>query len=186
MLSDADKLMLTYVNGSRQNKIGADIDFTYKFGKYISVNPAFSVFHTRSTGKYNEIDLSTDDFAWTGSLKTTIKPEKKTEVQIFLNYNSALTLPQFRLGEIYYADVSVRRSFLDNKLSVSLTMTDVFNTRKWNIESDNVVYKLDNYSKNQTRMVWLGLTFNFNSYKANKPQKGGDGETDSSIIKLGN
>ena len=65
-------------------------------------------------------------------------------------------------------------------------MTDVFNTRKWNIESDNVVYKLDNYSKNQTRMVWLGLTFNFNSYKANKPQKGGDGETDSSIIKLGN
>ena len=185
MLSDADKLMLTYVNGSRQNKIGADLDITYKFNKYISVNPAFSVFHTRSTGQYNEIDLSTDDFAWTGSLKTTIKPEKRTEVQIFLNYNSPLSLPQFRLGEIYYADISVRRSFLDNKLSVSLTMTDVFNTRKWNIESDNAVYKLDNYSKNQTRMVWLGLTFNFNSYKANKPQKSGDGEIDNRIIKLG-
>lgn len=186
VLADADKLMLTYVNGSRQNKIGGDVDFNYKFGKYVSVNPAVSAFYMRSTGQYNEINLTAEGFAWTGSLKTTIKPEKMTEMQIFLNYNSAISLPQFRLGEIYYADISIKRSFFNNKFSASLTMTDVFNTMKWNIESDNAVYKLNNYSKSQTRFLWLGLTFNFNSYKANKPQKNGEVESDNRVIKLGN
>ena len=90
MLSVPDKLILTYVNGDRQNKIGGDFDITYKFNKYFSINPSFSVFHTQSDGQYNEIDLSTNNLAWTGNIKTIIKPEKKTEIQLFLNYNSPI------------------------------------------------------------------------------------------------
>ena len=186
LLSPPDKLILTYINGDRQNKIGADFDITYKFNKYISINPAFTVFHTKSSGQYNEIDLSTNDLAWTGNLKAIFKPEQKTELQLFLNYNSPVALPQFNLSEIYYADIAVKRTFFNNKFSASLTLSDVFNTRNWEINSDNVVYKLYNYSKSETRVFWIGFTFNFNSFKANKAQKNGDNENDSGIIKLGN
>jgi len=185
MLSVPDKLIVTYVNGNRQNKAGTDIDITYKINKIISVNPALSVFYIKSNGKYNEIDLSTDNLAWTGNLKTIIKPKKNTELQIFLNYNSPIALPQFNLSEIYYADIAVKRTIFNNKLSVSLTLSDIFNTREWAIKSDNAVYKLDNYSKSETRIFWIGLTYNFNSYKSNKSQKNGDAENDGGIIKLG-
>jgi len=185
MLSVPDKLILTYVNGDRQNKVGSDFDITYKFNKYISINPGFSIFHTNSTGQYNEIDLSTNNLAWTGNIKTIIKPEKKTEIQLFLNYNSPIELPQFNLSEIYYADIAVKRTNLDNKFSVSLTLTDIFNTRSWEIISDNAIYKLNNYSKSETRILWVGLTYNFNSFKGGKTQKNGDNENDGGIIKLG-
>jgi outer membrane receptor protein involved in Fe transport len=185
MLSLPDKLILTFVNGDRQHKIGGDFDITYKLVKFLSINPGVSIFYTKSTGQYNEIDLSTSNLAWTGNIKIIIKPEKKTEIQLFFNYNSPIELSQFNLSEIYYADISVKRTFFDNKLAVSLTLTDIFNTRNWEISSDNAIYKLINYSKSETRILWIGLTYNFNSFKAGKPQKNGDNESEGGIIKLG-
>ncbi|HPL05391.1 MAG TPA: TonB-dependent receptor [Bacteroidales bacterium] len=58
LLSTPDKLIITYVNGDKQNKIGSDFDITYKPNKYISINPSFSIFYTKSIGQYNEIDLN--------------------------------------------------------------------------------------------------------------------------------
>lgn len=183
-LSPPDNLILSYVNGSRLNKMGADIDYAYKFNKVLSVNPAFSVFYTKSTGNYNEIDLSVNNFAWTGNIKTTIRPDQKTDIQILLNYNSPTALPQFNLSEIYYADIALKRNFLRDKMAVSLSLTDVFNTRKWIVQSDNSVFKLYNSSKNNTRILWIGITYNINSFKS-KTQNNNGTESDNAIIKLG-
>ena len=185
LLSPPDKLTITYVNGKRENKMGADIDVNYNICKYISINPILSGFIAQTTGQYNEIDLSAKSLAWTGSLKVLIKPEKYTEIQLFFNYNSPLTLPQFKLDQIYYLDVSVKRSFFKNKFTASLTVTDVFNTYKWNIKSNNSIFNLKNHSKPQTRIFWIGLAYNFNAYKADGKSQRSNNEPDSGIIKLG-
>ncbi len=203
-LIDNDKLMLTYVNGNRQNKIGADFDYNINIGKYISLNPTLSAFYTKSTGYFtpNEeptslahggpislahgdpISLASKGFAWTASLKILIKPDKKTDIQLFSNYNSPISLPQFRLNEVFYSDLSIKRSFLGNRFGASITLTDIFNSRKWKIESDNPIYKLHNFSKSQTRFVWFGITLNFNSYKPSKTQKNSESDSNNPIIKL--
>lgn len=183
--ADNTSLILTYVNGERQYKIGGDFDISYKFNKYISINYSSSIFQTNSTGQYNGIDLSTNNLAYTENFKTIIKPDQKTELQLFLNYNSPIALPQFYLSEIYYADIALKRRLFNNKFSVSLTLTDIFNTRNWEIQSDNSIYKLNNYSKSETRLIWLGLKYNFNSYKSSKSRKNGNDGNDSRIIKLG-
>jgi outer membrane receptor protein involved in Fe transport len=185
LLSTPDKLIITYVNGDKQNKIGSDFDITYKPNKYISINPSFSIFYAKSIGQYNEIDLNTNNIAWTGNLKTIIKPEKRTEIQLLINYKSPIQLPQFNVSEIYYADFAIKRTFFDNKLSVSLSLTDIFNTYYWKINSNNSIYKLNNDSKSQTRILWIGLTYNFNSFKGVKSQKDEGKANDSGIIKLG-
>lgn len=185
LLSPPDNLILTYINGKRDNKIGGNIDLNYNIIKYLSINPVFSLFYSQTTGQYNEIDLNTKGLAWTGSLKVMIKPEKQTEIQIFLNYNSPINLPQFKLGQIYYLDMSVKRTFLKNKLTASLTLTDIFNTSKWDIQSDNNIYNLQNHSKNETRIFWLGLAYNFNAYRLDSKMQRSGVESDNSRIKLG-
>lgn len=177
-------LIVTYANGDRSNKLGIDIDVTYKICKSFLVNPGFSVFHVNSTGKYNEIDLSTNNVAWSANIKTLYKPDAKTELTLLLNYNSPIALPQFNLTSIYYADIGLRRNFLSNKLAMSLTLTDIFNTRKWIIQSDNTIFKLHNDSKTDSRILWLGFTYNFNSFKAVKSQKN-EGVESEGLIKLG-
>lgn len=184
LLSNPDKLILTYVNGGRQNKAGGDFDATYKLNKSFMVSPSLSIFYTKGSGTYNEIDLSTNDLAWGGNIKTIIRPEQETEFQLLLNYNSPVALPQFNLGEIYYADIAAKRSFFDNKLVLSLTLSDIFNTRKWVVNSENKVFKLNNTSKVDTRIFWVGITYNINSFTSQPPKSEGT-EGDGGVIKLG-
>lgn len=183
-LLSSNNLIVTYVNGNKQIKTGVDLDANFKMNKIFSVNPAFSVFYTKSDGKYNEIDLGSSGMAWTGNIKFSVKPEARTDFQLLLNYNSPIALPQFKLDEIYYADFAVKRTFLKNKIALSFTVSDVFNTRQWIINTDNSAYKLYNKSKNDTRIFWFGFTYNFNSYKSSNGQKS-EVENDGSLIKLG-
>lgn len=185
LFSNPDKLFLTNVNAERQNKIGGDFDITFKINKMFLISPSSSVFYTKTSGNYNEIDLSTSDFAWAGNIKTIIKPDQETELQLIVNYNSPVTLPQFKLREIYYADISARRTFLDKKLVLSLTLSDIFNTRKWIVNSENKVFNLSNSSKNDTRIFWIGLTYNINSYTSSQPNKNEGIDGDNGVIKLG-
>jgi outer membrane receptor protein involved in Fe transport len=183
-LSNSNKLIVTYVNGNRQNKIGGDFDARYKFNGILSVNPSLSLFYTKSNGNHNGIDLGTSNLAWAGNIKTVIKPVENTELQILLNYNSPIDLPQFKLDKIYYADIALKYNLVNNKLALNLAVSDVFNTRKWNIESANSVFRLNNSSKNDTRVFWFGLTYSLDSYKANESQKT-EGTDERELIKLG-
>jgi hypothetical protein len=60
----------------------------------------------------------------------------------------------------------------------------MFNTRSWDVYSDNPVFTLVNNSKNRSRMFWLGITWNFHSFK---PARGGQKqqEEDRSVIRIG-
>ena len=182
-LPSPQSLIVTYANGDRSNKFGIDMDVSYKVCKSFSVNPGFSVFQIGSTGKYNEIDLSSNNVAWSANIKTLYKPDPKTELTLLLNYNSPIALPQFNLNSIFFADIGIRRNFLSDKLAMSLTLTDIFNTRKWIIQSDNTIFKLHNDSKTDSRILWLGFTYNFNSFKA-KSQKN-EGVESEGLIRLG-
>ena len=151
----------------------------------LSINPNFSLFSLKSDGAFQGIDLETSGVAWTGNIKLAVKPDKATDIQLFINYSSPIALPQFKLSEIYYADLSIKRSILKNKMALSLTVTDLFNSRQWIINTNNNVYKLHNKSKNDTRVLWLSLTYNFNSYKTSNSQKKESSEGDAGLIKLG-
>lgn len=184
-LSTTNNLIISYANGNKQLKTGVDVDANFKLNKVFSINPTFSLFYTNSNGAYQGIDLGTNNVAWTGNLKFTAKPDKATDIQLFLNYNSPIALPQFKLNEIYYTDFAIKRAILKNKMALSFTVTDVFNTRQWIINTNNNVYKLYNKSKSDTRVFWFGISYNFNSYKSSNSQKNESTDNDGGLIKLG-
>ena len=68
-------------------------------------------------------------------------------------------------------------------MSVSELLTDVFYTYKWQVESRNNIFELTNISTRKSRMLWLGLSYNFNSFKQRKAESKAD--SDRSLIKLG-
>ena len=185
LLSVPDKLVITYVNGDKQRMLGSDFDLTYQVSKRLNLQSSTSVFQTRTTGMYDGIDLSTSNLVWTSIFKVQIKPDVKTDIQVLLNYHSPFDLPQFKVNEIYYADLSIKRMLIKNKLSISLTLTDVFDTRNWEVTTQNNVYKFYNYSKMESRVLWLGIAYNFNSYTARKQAKPAENEQDKGVIRLG-
>ena len=62
------------------------------------------------------------------------------------------------------------------------SQTDVFNTATWEVYSHTNIFDLTKISRNKSRMLWLGISYNFNSFKQKSAQKK---ETDRSLIRLG-
>ena len=95
-----------------------------------------------------------------------------------------LYFPQFTTRTIHFGNIGVKQYFLKNSLTVSALLMDVFNTRRWDVYSDNSVFSLVNNSKNRSRVFWLGITWNFHSFK---PARGGQKpqEEDRSVIRIG-
>jgi hypothetical protein len=110
-------------------------------------------------------------------------PMKGMTIQAQYFVTTPQYFPQFTTKTIHYCNLGIRQQLPKKGLTFSALLTDVFNTRRWDISSDNPVYTLVNNSKNRSRIFWLGISWNFHSYKPVGGQK--KQEEDRSVIKLG-
>lgn len=136
-----------------------------------------------TTGEYNGANLRNQGWVNNSNIALNFKPLKGMNIQLHYFCITPQHFAQFTTRTIHYMNIGLKQSFLKNELTVSALLTDVFNTRRWDIVSDNNIYSLVNNSKNRSRMFWLGITFNFNSFKpATSKQKQ---EEDRSVIRIG-
>ena len=80
-------------------------------------------------------------------------------------------------------NLGFKQKLMKGSMTVSVLLTDVFKTAKWEVSSHNNIFDLTNISHNKSRMLWLGISYNFNSFKQKGGQKKAD--NDRSLIKLG-
>lgn len=179
-----DILIMTYINGDMDLKAGIDHNFKFNLLKWFSVDLATNTYYTESKGNYEGADIHNHGWANNSNIALNIKPIKGMNIQTQYFLTTPQHFPQFTTRTIHYGNIGISQSFLKGALTATATLTDVFNTRRWDISSDNSVYSLVNNSKNLTRMFWLGITWNFNSFK---PLKGAQKkqEEDRSVIRLG-
>lgn len=180
-----EALMITYVNGSRSNKVGADLNLRNKLTSWLTASLSANAYYGHTKGEVSGIDLSSSKIMWQGNIAASITPSKKDDISLQYFYSSPAVYPQFQTQAVHYMDVSYKRVLIKNILTASLSLTDVFNTRKWNIVSNNAIYSLDNKSKNESRVLWLGLSFNLNKKQLSKPQQKEPGQEPENLIRLG-
>ena len=79
-------------------------------------------------------------------------------------------------------NIGFKQRLLKGAMTASVLLTDVFKTAKWEVSSFNNVFDLTNISRNKSRMLWLGISYNFNSFKQKSVKKA---DNDRSLIRLG-
>ena len=181
---DKDILVMTYVNGDMFLTSGIDHSIRLDILRWFSMDISTDTYYTRSRGSFSGADTNNSGWVNNSNAALIFKPLKGMNIQAQYFVTSPQHFPQFTTKTVHYCNIGIKQSFLKNSLTLSALLTDVFNTRRWDIASDNAVYSLDNLSKNLSRMFWLGISWNFNSYKPlNGMQK--KGEEDRSVIRLG-
>lgn len=177
-------LIMTYINGEMDLKAGIDHSLKFNLLKWFSADLAANIYYTESRGSYEGADIHNHGWVSNSNIALNFKPLKGMNIQAQYFLATPQYFPQFTARTVHYGNIGISQSFLKGALTASAVLTDVFNTRRWDISSDNSVYSLVNNSKNLSRMLWLGITWNFNSYK---PLKGAQKkqEEDRSLIRLG-
>ncbi len=177
-------LITTYINADSDVKTGMDHTIRYSPVRWLTVDLASNTFYSASRGSFKGTGIRNQGWTNNSNAGLTIRPFSGTEIQVQYFVTTPQYFPQFTTRAIHYGNIGIKQSFLKNSLTVSALLTDVFNTHGWDVYSDNPVFTLVNDSKNRSRMFWLGISWNFNSFK---PTQGGQKqqEEDRSVIRIG-
>lgn len=170
----SDILISQFQNLSNNNNMGLSITGQYDPVKWFGINVDFEVRQYYLKGNYNGVDRKQDGNSWRTRETLNFNPSKNTKIQVTLRYNGAnKSLISSNKGN-FDAGLAVRQSLLKKRMSVTLGMRDLFNTRKSESETYTDEYYL--YTKrHSTWPIWnVGISFKINNFKEKMPGRGGD------------
>lgn len=179
---DENKLITTYVNVASDMKTGLDLSLNVDVTSWLNVALAANTYYVTSDGEYKGTVISNSGITNNSNILFDFMPWKGGTLQCQYFVTTPQYFPQLTTSLSHQMNAGIRQRLLKGSMTVSLLVTDVFNTARWEVSSFNNVFDLTNISRNKSRMLWLGISYNFNSFKQKSSKKA---ENDRSLIRLG-
>lgn len=176
-------LVMTYLNADKDIKTGIEQNVKFSPSKWISIDLATNTYYSDSKGTFEGADIRNHGLVNNSNITFNVKIHGGYNLQAQYFLTTPQYFPQFTTKTIHYGNLGLKKTLMKGSLTLSALLTDVFNTRRWDISSDNAIYTLSNNSKNKSRMAWVGITWNFNSFKPLENKK--KQEENRSVIRLG-
>lgn len=179
-------LYTTFKNVAKSRNYGLELVWTQPVTKWWRFMTNFSYFKTEVDG--GELGFTQNATSWMIRIMSSLTFWNKTQLQLIFNYNSpsitmsggmfggggrykgSSIIAQGKMYEMYGLDLAVRKDFLNDKLSLTLRLSDVFNTRKFGGEVNGEGFISKFNRKMDTRVLYLGISYKFNNYQ-NKQER---------------
>ena len=178
-----DLLITTYINTPSDFKTGLDLNVKYAPLRWFDITVSANTYHVNIKGIIEGMPIDNGGWVNNSNMLVNFMPSKKTDIQLQYFVSSPQYYAQLTTAFSHYMNIGVKQRLLNGKMTLTASLTDVFNTREWIVYASNAVFDMENHSTNKSRMFWLGVTYNFNSFKQAKTEK--KTETDRGLIRLG-
>jgi len=152
-------------------------EFTGSFAPYQwwKIDGSVNFFRAITDGTGIDANFSSDTYSWFVRTTQRFTLWKTTDLQLRGNYEAPQQTPQGRRKALATLDLAASRDILKNNGTLTLSVIDVFNSRKYRsiTEGDNF-YTLN---RSQGRLRQINLTLNYRLHQAKKkPKEGAEGE----------
>lgn len=173
------------VNLAEETRFGFEFTLNYNPFKWWRLNGNFNFFRNETAGEYNyiktdisgeqeavTIDLDNVATGWFTRINSKITLPYKVEWQTNATYNAPQKNFQGRSLGVLSANMALSKDILKERATISLNVSDIFNSRK-RINETNIVNTLNSYSEMQwrERQVNLSFTYRFNKKKNEKERQ---------------
>lgn len=170
-LSENDGLRMTYINCDSDVRTGLDLTLKLSAAKWLDATLSSTLLYADTRGDFDAVDINNRGWAGRGSLLVDVRLSASTRLQVQYFLDSPQHYPQFTTSLNHYMNIAFRQTLLKGALTLNASLEDVFATDRWKIHSENRIFTLRNTSRRKSRMFWLGMTYNFNSFKPVKNSK---------------
>jgi outer membrane cobalamin receptor len=175
-LQDNGVTLTMPMNINTSTKYGMEIIGSVSPQKWLKVNANASAYRDMMSALPEYNIESSERFSWTARLNLSFFPWKDGSFQLIGTYNSPTRNIQEYHREQYYGDASFRQDLLKNKLSVSLRLTDIFNTRTFYETTSGNGFTTESVRYRESRVLYVGLQFKLNNYNKKMPKDSGNGD----------
>lgn len=181
---DDNVMYTTFENVSRRQSAGLEIVAKNKVTKWLNLTTTVNCYYSAMDSVFYDTDLDgsldllypfQQSFSWNARIMANFLIPMGWSAQLTGMYRSADVVAQGKMNSQYVVDLGVRKSFLDRKLNLAISVRDLLNSRRW--ASTTWGDNFWQYSSHEPRgtMFSVTLTYNFGNMRAKKqrPQSGG-------------
>jgi outer membrane receptor protein involved in Fe transport len=164
-------LLTSFQNLSNDQSAGLELIFSARSGKWFSASLNSNVFYNRidatNLGYIQNRSIVSMSAAFSSNLNLT----PGTMLQLSANYRSARLTPQGKTYPSFVMNTGIRQDLLRNKLSVTLTVSDLFSSLRQKSEYDIPTLHQVSVGRRDGRIIYLGLSYRFGVIKKTKEEK---------------
>ncbi len=162
LINDTTSLT-TEENLSHGQSAGLELILSGNSGKTLNVNINTDIF-------YDQIDASNLGYSnkksiisWSGNCTIDLNLTGSLLFQLNSNYRSARLTPQGEFRPRLVVNLGARKEFMDGKLSLLLTVSDIFNSLRREININTPLLVETAVGTRDSRIFYVGLSYNFGS-----------------------
>lgn len=178
-LDTAGVAITTYDNFKSDQDFGAEVYLTMQPGHFYRFNVGLNGYRSIIDGSNIDNIYKSANYNFNAKINNYFTFGKSWVVQLTANYVAPVVTPINKIHEVFFSDLSVQKDFFHKKLSASIRLSDIFNTRRQITELDNPVYFIYTSTRKQTRVLFFSITYRILLHKAKEIENLKDEEQDN-------
>jgi outer membrane receptor protein involved in Fe transport len=176
--------LTTHENLNNGEDLGLDFNYRGKLGnKGGFMTLGGNYFYNQVSGEINGIGWVNSGFGYGLNTMVSTPLWKNASLQLMGNYRSKRVMAQGIGKPFYFVGGGFKQVFLEDRLNLSINCRDIFNTMGFTYETDGPNFHSEGQFRWMSRVVEVGLTYNFGEVQRRKRQmdrgeRGGDMDMD--------
>ncbi|MER2999067.1 TonB-dependent receptor domain-containing protein [Pontibacter populi] len=168
---------VTFLNLASNASYGVEFGVNYPVTNWWKLNASISGFRTELNTTQGDTELSSSRISWNTKLNSTMTVWKDMDIQLSGFYRAPSADIQGRMEQMFSADLGMKKDVLKKNGTISLRVSDIFNTRQFNFLSYGPTFRTESENRRQSRIIYLGFTYRLNSDGENqRNRRQNDGE----------
>jgi iron complex outermembrane recepter protein len=163
--------LVTWTNAGSSYDSGLELIHYFSLNNNIDATLTGNFFHSRIKGKLQNRTYDNESYSWTLSLLSNMNIPGWVAIQASANYWGPRVIPQGHIKPVFSMNLGLRRSVMSGQGTLSLNVTDMFNTRRFTLETTSQdFYQLRDFSR-ESRILTLTFTWRFRDYRERNGQQ---------------
>jgi outer membrane receptor protein involved in Fe transport len=164
-LNDEGVLVMTMANINNDRSLGVEMSGNIKANSWFTINPVATVYDY----KLNQTDENGEEETrgstnWMASIELAANLKTGTKLRLNGNYDSPTVTTDGKREGTYYMGFSARQDFLENKLSVTMNIRDLLDSRRMKDTSEDYNYYLTSENWRKAPIFSVTLSYKWNNY----------------------
>lgn len=166
----------TRENAARRNSTGVELINQIQVNNWWDATVSGNFFYSEIIGDNIEGGFNNSNYSWTVSLLSNMAIPNLFTFQVQGNYRGPIVFPQGELEPYWGINAGIRKNIMNEKATISLNVSDIFNTRIFRIRNEDTRFVQDRVFNRETRIGTIAFTYRFGGFKDRT--NGSDGRDD--------
>ncbi|MDG1378395.1 MAG: TonB-dependent receptor [Flavobacteriaceae bacterium] len=163
------------VNLATNDRFGFEFTLSYRPTKKWNLNGNFNVFQSITRGDFEEQNFDAENLSWFMRLNNKYTLPGEIDWQTRLFYRGPNETAQSISTGVFSTDLAFSKDLFEEKASLALRVSDLFNSRKRISESFTSNFRSDSEFQWRQRTYTMSFTYRFNQQKNQRQRRGGQG-----------